>query len=81
MLDRDRNKYDEYIAKQSENGKKGGRPKKSDSNPTKPKKPTAFFENPTKPKKADSDSVNDSPSDSVSGIVIDNTETDISKDI
>ena len=81
MLDRDRNKYDEYIEKQSENGKKGGRPKKSDSNPTKPKKPTAFFENPTKPKKADSASVPVSLSTSPSGIVIDNTETDISKDI
>lgn len=75
MLDRDREKYDEYIEKQSENGKKGGRPKKSDENPTKPKKPTAFSENPTKPKKADSDSVSHSAS-VIHSLSENKTETD-----
>ena len=63
MLDRDRNKFDEYIARQSENGKKWWRPKKTHWNPTKPKKPTAFSKNPLKAKKADSDSLSDSGSD------------------
>jgi hypothetical protein len=53
-LKRDLKKYEGYIQKQVENGKKGGRPKK----PTKPKKPKPFSENPTEPKKADN--VNDS---------------------
>jgi len=75
MLDRDRNKYDEYIEKQSSNGSKWWRPKKSEWNPSKPKKPTAFSGNPSKPKKADSasDSLSGIPSDSL--IPIDNTET------
>lgn len=45
-LKRDLIKYDIYISKQSENGKKGGRPKK----PTKTQKTQPFIE---KPKKAD----------------------------
>lgn len=49
QLKRDLKKWENYIEKQSENGKKGGRPKK----PKKAKKPNAFSENPTKPKKAD----------------------------
>lgn len=78
MLDRDRQKYDEYIEKQSDNGKKWGRPKKSDWNPNKPKKPTAFSENPNKPKKADSDSdsLSLSLSDSISPSENHNLETD-----
>ena len=52
-LKRDLRKWDVYLDKQRENGKKGGRPKK-------PKKPKPFLENPTKPKKADSVSVSDS---------------------
>ena len=68
MLDRDRDKYDDYIEKQSENGKKWGRPRKSDANP---ENPTVILEthwNPTKPKKADSASVSESPSESPSAI-------------
>ena len=66
MLDRDRDKYDDYIEKQSENGKKWGRPRKSDANP---ENPTVILEthwNPTKAKKADSASA--SVIDSVSAI-------------
>ena len=66
MLDRDRDKYDDYIEKQSENGKKWGRPRKSDANP---ENPTVILEThwkPTKSKKADSASV--SVIDSVSAI-------------
>lgn len=48
-LKRDLKKYDKYIKKQSENGKKGGRPKTQKTQP--------FF---SKPKKADSVSVSDS---------------------
>ena len=44
-IDRDRRELDDYIQKQSENGKKGGRPKKnppvSDENP---KNPPVFSE-------------------------------------
>ena len=49
-LKRDLDKYEAYIEKQRDNGKRGGRPKK-------PKKPKPFSENPNEPKKADSDSV------------------------
>ena len=55
-LKRDLKKYESYVKKQSDNGKKGGRPKK----PTDSEKTQPFFE---KPKKADS--VSDSVSDSV----------------
>ena len=66
MLDRDRDKYGDYIEKQSENGKKWGRPRKSDANP---ENPTVILEthwNPTKAKKADSAIVSESPSESPS---------------
>lgn len=49
-LKRDLKKYEKYISKQRENGKKGGRPKK----PKVSQKTQPFLE---KPKKADSDSV------------------------
>ena len=53
-LKRDLMKYKIYIEKQRENGRRGGRPKKT-------KKPNPLPENPSQPKKADSDSdsVND----------------------
>ena len=52
-LKRDLKKYDVYISKQKENGKKGGRPKKT-------QKTQPFLE---KPKKTDSVIVNDSVSE------------------
>ena len=58
-LKRDLKKYEGYIKKQSDNGKKGGRPK----NPTLSEKTQPFIE---KAKKADSVSVSVSVSDSVS---------------
>lgn len=66
MLDRDRDKYEDYIEKQSENGRKGWRPKKSDANPENPPVILETHLNPTKPKKADSASVSESPSESPS---------------
>ena len=66
MLDRDRVKYEDYIKKQSENGRKGWRPKKSDDNPENPPVILETHWNPTKPKKADSASVSESPSESPS---------------
>jgi hypothetical protein len=65
-LKRDLKKYDTYINKQSENGKKGGRPKKlTDKKETQKTQPFIL-----KPKKADSvsDSVSDSVNDNVSVI-------------
>lgn len=78
MLDRDRDKWTEYIEKQSSNGKLGWRPNKSDVNPLKAKKPTASLDNPLKAKKADSVSVPVNVSVNVSDnvTVIDKTETD-----
>jgi len=52
-LKRDLRRWEEYIEKQSLNGKKGGRPKKTNET----QKTQAFLE---KPKKADSVSVSDS---------------------
>lgn len=69
MLDRDRDKYGGYIEKQSENGKKWGRPRKANPFEENPENPTVFSEThwkPTKAKKADSASV--SVIDSVSAI-------------
>jgi hypothetical protein len=57
-LKRDLKKYEKYVSKQQANGKKGGRPKKEETQKTQ-----AFLE---KPKKADSVSV--SVSDSVTAI-------------
>lgn len=51
-LKRDLEKYMQTCLKNSENGSKGGRPKKTEDNPN---KPNGFLENPTKAKKADSD--------------------------
>ena len=44
-LDKNKEKYQNVVVRNRENGMKGGRPKK----------PTGFFGNPTKPKKADND--------------------------
>ena len=60
-LKRDLDKYEEQKERNRENGKKGGRPKKTEENP---KNPVGYLENPPKAKKAVSDS--DSVSDSVS---------------
>ena len=61
-LKRDLKKWIDYKEKQSENGKKGGRPKKP-TEETETQKTQPFFE---KPKKADSVSVSVSVSDNVS---------------
>jgi hypothetical protein len=87
MLDRDRDKYGDYIEKQSENGKKWGRPRKANPFEENPENPTVFSEThwkPTKAKKADSASVSasvsvsespsESPSASVRGIVSNETK-------
>lgn len=55
-LIRDKQKYEKYIEKQSKNGKKGGRPRKT-------QKTQPFLE---KPKKADSVTVNNSVNESLS---------------
>jgi len=59
-LKRDLKKYESYINKQKANGKKGGRPKKEETQKTQP-----FI---SKPKKADSVSVSVSVSDNVNVI-------------
>ena len=56
-LKRDLRRYESICQRNSDNGKKGGRPPKTE-NPQEPKKPTGLFgnpENPDEPKKADSD--------------------------
>lgn len=48
-------KWEKTVTRNTENGRKGGRPRKAEEteeNPPKPKKPTGFLENPTEPKKA-----------------------------
>lgn len=75
MLDRDRDKYQEYVEKQSENGSKGWRPKKTQPFSEETQKTQPFF---WKPKKADSASLspnpNPNPSDSVSDRIIISSE-------
>lgn len=58
QLDRNAEKYDRIAERNRANGAKGGRPKKTQQNPTEPKKPNGLFgnpKNPAKPKKADND--------------------------
>lgn len=62
QFDRDMVKYQSVVERNKENGKKGGRPKKTQDNP---KNPSGFLNNPEKPKESlkekdnDNDSVND----------------------
>lgn len=56
QLKRDLQEYREKCKVNSENGKKGGRPKKTETNPN---KPNGFSKNPTKAKKADNDNDTD----------------------
>jgi hypothetical protein len=58
-LKRDLQKYLDACERNSQNGSKGGRPKKTEINPT---KANGLNKNPTKAKKADSDSDSDSDS-------------------
>ena len=60
-LDKNKEKYQNVIERNRENGMKGGRPKK-------PKKPTGLFGNPTEPKKADNDNDNEYDNDNVNDI-------------
>jgi hypothetical protein len=67
---RDKEKYDETVERNKNNGSKGGRPPKPTENEDNPNNPSGFSEtqpNPTEPKKADSDSdsVKDKGNDSV----------------
>lgn len=65
QIDRNNAKYDEFKKKQSENGKKGGRPVKNE-NPKNPKNPTLFSET------QKSLNVNDNVNDNVNVNVNDN---------
>lgn len=60
QLKRDLQKFEKRVETNRLNGLKGGRPKKSQPNPTKPKKTDGFI---SKPKKADTDTDTDSDSD------------------
>jgi len=67
QFERDFEKYEKVVERNTNNGKKGGRPKETETNPENPVGYLATEktqQNPTKPKKADSvnDSVNDSES-------------------
>jgi hypothetical protein len=74
QFDRDMVKYQNVIERNKENGKKGGRPKKTQDNP---KNPSGFMNNPEKPKESlkekdkdkESDSVKDNVSESVNQII------------
>ena len=55
ILDKNREEYIKKCEKNKENGRKGGRPKKSVETETNPNKPNGFFENQTKAKKADNE--------------------------
>lgn len=76
-LDLNREKYENIVKRNQENGKKGGRPK----NPSKPKKPSGLFgnpKNPDEPKKAeydyDNDYVNDNDISNINNKYIDNNK-------
>lgn len=56
-LNRNKEKYENVCERNRENGRLGGRPKKSEN-------PSGFFENRKKPKKADNDNEHDNECDS-----------------
>lgn len=70
QLDRDREKYEEKCAKNRENAKRGGRPKKQMDN----KKPNGFKGNQTDAKKPDNDNEDDNEDDD------DNNNNDVVSD-
>lgn len=55
QIDRDADAYEANAKKQSENGKKGGRPKKPTAFSENPKNPPVFSESHSKPKKPEKD--------------------------
>ena len=69
QMNRDAQKYEETCRKRSEAGKKGGRPRKSDTEEeseekqTEAKKANGFLKKQTKAKKADNDNENDNEND------------------
>ena len=63
-LKRDLVKYNEFIKKQIENGKLGGRPKTQ----LNPNNPTLILDNPNEAKKPDTDTVRDKVIDKVNNI-------------
>jgi hypothetical protein len=74
QFDRDMVKYQGVVERNKENGKKGGRPKKTQDNPKEtqknPKNPSGFLNNPEKPKETlkDKDKESDKENDSVNDI-------------
>jgi hypothetical protein len=67
QFDRDMVKYQSVVERNKENGKKGGRPKKTQGNP---KNPSGFLNNPEKPKESlkDKDKENDKENYSINDI-------------
>ena len=53
QMKRDLKSYEERAIRSRENGKLGGRPKKTQTNLYEPKKPSGFIENPDEPRKPD----------------------------
>ena len=68
-LDRDREAYEAKCKTNQINGRKGGRPKKTDGIKENPEKPNGYFE---KPKKPDNDNNNDNDNENDNGIEKDN---------
>ena len=68
QLERDHQSYVNTVIRNRENGRKGGRPKKTQENPV------GYLGNPSKPKKADTDTDtdNDIDKDNVKDIILNN---------
>lgn len=84
QIDRDTQKYEEKCIKNAENGKKGGRPRKKETEKTerffkKTEKTERFFEKPYSDSVCDSDSDSDSDSDCVCDCVCDCDARDAQK--
>lgn len=65
-LDKNKEKYQNVVVRNRENGMKGGRPKK----------PTGFFGNPMKPKKADNDNEYDNDNDTAIAVIESDSRAD-----
>jgi hypothetical protein len=79
QLKRDLDEWRKTCNRNSENGKKGGRPPKSEGLIQEPKKPTGLFGNPKNPLKPDNDKDNDNEKDiSINELSIDSVRNSFS---
>jgi hypothetical protein len=74
QIDRDVEKYEDKSRKNSENGKKGGRPRKANESEENPKNPPLFFESEKSHIDTDTDTDKVTKTDTKKGTIVSNTD-------